>query len=197
MRWVAPGSYPQDSEVRVFRGGVLRWVPRICRLRGHSMQALTKKGTLPATIMNIVLYIPVPFFLCQAASLPFFGNSHRNLKFFFFVFFRRAREHLLAARLLSSCDGIQEVDGDMFPILNARLGAGGRYRAYPPRVPVERSYFTLMFVNVGTVTVLDSAREVRVCAETETEHHFITPKNKLLNTQPVRHRKQEGGGNKL
>eukprot|EP00752_Nemacystus_decipiens_P005954 g5377.t1 len=54
---------------------------------------------------------------------------------------------------------LQEVDGDAFPVLNARLGAGGRYRAYPPRVPVESRYFALMFVKIGTVTVLDSGRE--------------------------------------
>lgn len=68
----------------------------------------------------------------------------------------------------------------MFPILNARLGAGGRYRAYPPRVPVESRYFTLMFVNIGTVTVLDSGREVRVCADTENTHHA-----KQVGTQAV------------
>eukprot|EP00903_Cladosiphon_okamuranus_P013082 g12203.t1 len=54
---------------------------------------------------------------------------------------------------------LQEVDSDVFPILNARLGAGGRYRAYPRRVPVENRYFTIMFVKTSTVTVLDSGRE--------------------------------------
>lgn len=55
----------------------------------------------------------------------------------------------------------QEVDGDMFPILNVRLGAGGRYRAHPTNVPLGSRYFTIMFVKVGTVTVHNSGREVR------------------------------------
>ncbi|CAM9355971.1 unnamed protein product, partial [Hapterophycus canaliculatus] len=53
----------------------------------------------------------------------------------------------------------QEVDGDMFPVLNARLGAGGRYRAHPMSVPVGSRYFTIVFVKVGTVTVHNSGRE--------------------------------------
>lgn len=55
----------------------------------------------------------------------------------------------------------QEVDADMVSMLNARLGVGGRYRAFPPSVPVERRYFTLVFVRVGTVKVEDSGRKVR------------------------------------
>ncbi|CAM9604760.1 unnamed protein product, partial [Ectocarpus fasciculatus] len=47
----------------------------------------------------------------------------------------------------------------MFAVLNARLGGRGRYRAFPPRVPVERRYFTLTFVKVGTVTVQESGRK--------------------------------------
>lgn len=49
----------------------------------------------------------------------------------------------------------------MVSMLNARLGVGGRYRAFPPSVPVERRYFTLVFVRVGTVKVEDSGRKVR------------------------------------
>lgn len=49
----------------------------------------------------------------------------------------------------------------MFGVLNARLGGQGRYRAFPPRVPVEQRYFTLTFVKVGTVTVQESGRKVR------------------------------------
>lgn len=48
----------------------------------------------------------------------------------------------------------------MMSILSARLGVGGRYRACPPRVPVESRYFTVVFVRVSTVTVQDSGREV-------------------------------------
>ncbi|CAM9457247.1 unnamed protein product [Scytosiphon promiscuus] len=54
---------------------------------------------------------------------------------------------------------LQEVDGDMFPVLNTRLGAGGRYRAYPTNVPMGSRYFTIMFVKVCTVTVHNSGRE--------------------------------------
>ncbi|CAN0408433.1 unnamed protein product [Pylaiella littoralis] len=53
---------------------------------------------------------------------------------------------------------LQEVDGDMLAVLNARLGAGGRYQAYP-EAPVGSRYYTLMFVKVGTVTVQGSGRE--------------------------------------
>lgn len=49
----------------------------------------------------------------------------------------------------------------MLAVLSARLGVGGRYRPYPPSIPVERRYFTLMFVRVSTVTVQDSVRQVR------------------------------------
>lgn len=48
----------------------------------------------------------------------------------------------------------------MLAVLSARLGVGGRYRPYPPSIPVERRYFTLMFVRVSTVAVLDSVRQV-------------------------------------
>lgn len=48
----------------------------------------------------------------------------------------------------------------MASILGSRLGVGGRYRAYPPKVPVQSLYFTLVFVRVGTVAVQDSVREV-------------------------------------
>ncbi|CAN0008927.1 unnamed protein product [Ectocarpus sp. 4 AP-2014] len=54
---------------------------------------------------------------------------------------------------------LQEVDDEMFAVLNARLGGQGRYRAFPPRVPVEQRYFTLTLVKVGTVTVQESGRK--------------------------------------
>lgn len=49
----------------------------------------------------------------------------------------------------------------MLAVLNARLGAGGRYQAYP-EAPVGSRYYTLMFVKVGTVTVQGSGREVGI-----------------------------------
>ncbi|CAN0363721.1 unnamed protein product [Ectocarpus sp. 12 AP-2014] len=52
-----------------------------------------------------------------------------------------------------------EVDDEMLAVLDARLGGQGRYRAFPPRVPVEQRYFTLTFVKVGTVTVQESGRK--------------------------------------
>lgn len=54
----------------------------------------------------------------------------------------------------------QEVDVDMMPRLNNALGRGGGYRCYPSRIPVERRYFTMVFVRVATVAVQDSDREV-------------------------------------
>ena len=52
----------------------------------------------------------------------------------------------------------------MLAVLSARLGVGGRYRPYPPSIPVERRYFTLMFVRASTVEVQDSIRQVCYCA---------------------------------
>lgn len=57
-------------------------------------------------------------------------------------------------------DNSQEVDADMMSILNARLGAGGRYRAHPSQAPLEKGYFTLVYIRVETVEVHSSAREV-------------------------------------
>eukprot|EP00904_Undaria_pinnatifida_P008750 jgi/Undpi1/5004/HiC_scaffold_19.g08356.m1 len=54
---------------------------------------------------------------------------------------------------------LQEVDADMLAVLSARLGVGGRYRPYPPSIPMERRYFTLVFIRVSTVAVLDSGRQ--------------------------------------
>ena len=48
----------------------------------------------------------------------------------------------------------------MLAVLSARLGVGGRYRPYPPSIPMERRYFTLVFIRVSTVAVLDSGRQV-------------------------------------
>lgn len=113
--------------------------------------------------------LPPPTGVCRfSLKKQIFTACRRSLQILFLIaaclFFSRI--HSLR---LPSCNGLylQEVDGDVFPILNARLGAGGRYRAYPPRVPVESRYFTLMFIKISTVKVLDSGREVRGSADTE------------------------------
>lgn len=66
-------------------------------------------------------------------------------------------------RILLLNDNSQEVDYDMMSILNARLGVGGRYRAHPSQAPLEKGYFTLVYIRVETVEVHSSAREVSVC----------------------------------